>query len=137
LRAGILKNQIGSALAACQPVQNRCLGRDDPKKEQLGAGNSSTATSPKVLERKTIKLESRERAQEFKKLYEITGVVGVGGGGTVYGGVRRYDGLKVAIKQVPKQKVKRWGRVQGKMVPIEFELLDKVSDGHKGNSLIR
>jgi hypothetical protein len=41
-----------------------------------------------VLERKTIKLESRERAQEFKKLYEITGVVGVGGGGTVYGGVR-------------------------------------------------
>jgi hypothetical protein len=38
----------------------------------------------------------------------------------------------VAIKQVPKQKVKRWGRVQGKMVPIEFELLDKVSDGHKG-----
>lgn len=100
--------------------------------EQLGPGNSSAATSPKVLERKTIKLESRERAQEFKKLYEITGVVGVGGGGTVYGGVRRYDGLKVAIKQVPKQKVKRWGRVQGKMVPIEFELLDKVSDGHKG-----
>jgi len=66
--------------------------------EQLGPGNSSTATSPKVLERKTIKLESRERAQEFKKLYEITGVVGVGGGGTVYGGVRRYDGLKVAIR---------------------------------------
>ena len=50
---------------------------------------------------------------------------------------RRYDGLKVAIKQVPKQKVKRWGRVQGKMVPIEFELLDKVSDGHKGRNIKR
>ena len=47
-------------------------------------------------------------------------------------GTRRFDGLKVAIKQVPKTKVKRWGRVQGRMVPIEFELLDKVSDGHKG-----
>jgi len=82
--------------------------------------------------RKTVKLDSRERSSEFRKLYEITGVVGVGGGGTVYAGTRRFDGLKVAIKQVPKTKVKRWGRVQGRMVPIEFELLDKVSDGHKG-----
>ena len=47
-------------------------------------------------------------------------------------GTRRFDGLKVAIKQVPKTKVKRWGRVQERMVPIEFELLDKVSDGHNG-----
>ena len=50
----------------------------------------------------------------------------------IFSGTRRFDGLKVAIKQVPKTKVKRWGRVQGRMVPIEFELLDKVSDGHKG-----
>ena len=49
-----------------------------------------------------------------------------------FSGTRRFDGLKIAIKQVPKTKVKRWGRVQGRMVPIEFELLDKVSDGHKG-----
>ena len=41
----------------------------------------------------------------------------------------------MAIKQVPKTKVKRWGRVQQRMVPIEFELLDKVSDGHRGNIL--
>lgn len=87
---------------------------------------------PSLGDRKTVKLDSRERSSEFRKLYEITGVVGVGGGGTVYAGLRRYDGLKVAIKQVPKTKVKRWGRVQGRMVPIEFELLDKVSDGHKG-----
>jgi len=87
---------------------------------------------PSLGDRKTVKLDSRERSSEFRKLYEITGVVGVGGGGTVYAGLRRFDGLKVAIKQVPKTKVKRWGRVQGRMVPIEFELLDKVSDGHKG-----
>jgi serine/threonine protein kinase len=87
---------------------------------------------PSLGDRKTVKLDSRERSSEFRKLYEITGVVGVGGGGTVYAGTRRFDGLKIAIKQVPKTKVKRWGRVQGRMVPIEFELLDKVSDGHKG-----
>ena len=81
------RNLIGSALAARQPVQNRCLDRDDPAEKEKSE-SSGTPTSPKVLERKTIKLESRERAQEFKKLYEITGVVGVGGGGTVYGGVR-------------------------------------------------
>ena len=43
----------------------------------------------------------------------------------------------MAIKQVPKTKVKRWGRVQQRMVPIEFELLDKVSDGHKGKNNIQ
>lgn len=37
--------------------------------------------------RKTVKLDSRERSSEFRKLYEITGVVGVGGGGTVYAGM--------------------------------------------------
>ena len=37
-------------------------------------------------ERKTVKLDSRERASEFKRLYEITTIVGVGGGGTVYAG---------------------------------------------------
>ena len=38
------------------------------------------------LNRKTVKLDPRERSSEFKKVYEITGVVGVGGGGTVYAG---------------------------------------------------
>jgi len=93
---------------------------------------SKRSLPPSLGDRKTVKLDSRERASEFKRLYEITTIVGVGGGGTVYAGTRRFDGLKVAIKQVPKTKVKRWGRVQQRMVPIEFELLDKVSDGHKG-----
>lgn len=98
----------------------------------LPAGSKRSLIPPTLDQRKNIKLDSRERSSEFRKLYEITGVVGVGGGGTVYAGLRRYDGLKVAIKQVPKTKVKRWGKVQGRMVPIEFELLDKVSDGHRG-----
>lgn len=37
-------------------------------------------------DRKSVKLDSRERASEFKRLYEITTIVGVGGGGTVYAG---------------------------------------------------
>ena len=41
---------------------------------------------PTLDQRKNIKLDSRERSSEFRKLYEITGVVGVGGGGTVYAG---------------------------------------------------
>ena len=44
---------------------------------------------PTLDQRKNIKLESRERSSEFRKLYEITGVVGVGGGGTVYAGKDR------------------------------------------------
>ena len=48
--------------------------------------NFQTVEPPTLEQRKNIKLESRERSSEFRKLYEITGVVGVGGGGTVYAG---------------------------------------------------
>lgn len=49
--------------------------------------------------RKTVKLDSRERSSEFRKLYEITGVVGVGGGGTVYAGMLLFR--KISLGLVP------------------------------------
>lgn len=72
-------------------------------------------------------------SSSFKKLYDIHGIIGVGGGGTVYAGTRKADGVQVAIKQVPKAKVKRWGKLDDRVVPIEFELLYRASKtSHRG-----
>jgi serine/threonine protein kinase len=42
---------------------------------------------------------------------------------TVYAGMRRSDGLKVAIKEVPVSKVLDWSVLGGKSVPLELRLL--------------
>jgi len=68
--------------------------------------------------------------EEFKAKYEVTGIIGRGGGGTVYSGYRRLDRSPCAIKQVPKVKVKRWGRINNLKVPIEFDLLNRVNRKH-------
>lgn len=69
--------------------------------------------------------------QTFLDLYEVYGVIGVGGGGMVYAGRRITDKLPVAIKRVMREKVKRWEKVQGHSVPQEIALMLRVY-GHKG-----
>jgi len=49
-------------------------------------------------------------------------------------GTRKADNVQVAVKQVPKAKVRRWGKLDGRIVPIEFELLHRAAEsGNKGN----
>ena len=57
------------------------------------------------------------------KYYSITHVLGGGGSGVVYAGVRRRDGLLVAIKVVPVARVAEWGLLGGMIVPLELQLL--------------
>ena len=53
-------------------------------------------------------------------------------------GIRRSDDVEVAIKRLSKHKVIRWGRIDGRAVPIEFELLHKANlSGNKSKSCFK
>ena len=47
----------------------------------------------------------------FEKAYKIHHVLGKGGFGIVYAGIRNADSLQVAVKHIAKAKIKDWGQV--------------------------
>ncbi|XP_066965129.1 serine/threonine-protein kinase pim-3-like [Macrobrachium rosenbergii] len=65
----------------------------------------------------------------FDRQYKVfvDQILGEGGFGRVYAGVRIRDNLPVAIKQVSKFRVPAWGTLKGQRVPLEICLLKKAS----------
>ena len=61
---------------------------------------------------------------DFQSKYKLNEVLGQGGFGTVHAGVRKTDGLHVAVKSVPKD---RYESINGK-VPMEIALIQQVAD---------
>ncbi|KAM4756026.1 serine/threonine-protein kinase pim-1-like [Cyanocitta cristata] len=96
------------------------------------------------------------KAQEaLQERYRLGSLLGSGGFGSVFSGTRLADGAPVAIKCVPRDRVRHWGELvsergqrqrrgvpggeepgpggpDGARAPLEIVLLDKVSTGFRG-----
>lgn len=63
----------------------------------------------------------------LQREYSVENVLGTGGFGTVYSGIRKQDSRAVAIKHISKSRVTEWENLEGRSLPMEVCLLQKLS----------
>ncbi|RMB89921.1 hypothetical protein DUI87_33695 [Hirundo rustica rustica] len=69
----------------------------------------------------------------LKEQYRVGSLLGRGGFGSVFAATRLSDGAPVAIKRVPRNRVRHWDQLpNGTSAPLEIVLLHKVSTGFPG-----
>ncbi|XP_075299018.1 serine/threonine-protein kinase pim-1-like [Opisthocomus hoazin] len=105
-----------------------------------GVGTLPANTTPSARPRRGRGGELGRRKRQpgpekepLERLYRVGSLLGSGGFGTVYAGIRLSDGSPVAIKRVPRESISRWGKLPcGTRVPLEIVLLKQVGSGFRG-----
>ncbi|XP_068516456.1 serine/threonine-protein kinase pim-1 [Anas acuta] len=79
------------------------------------------------------KVPPGKEKEPLEKLYQVGPLLGSGGFGSVYSGIRLSDSAPVAIKHVARDRISEWGELPGgTRVPMEILLLKKVGSGFRG-----
>merc|ERR1712088_765834 len=93
---------------------------------RVGTHSCEQCNSNKMREDAVKKFVKHQRKLNFEEAYRVGAVLGKGGFGIVYAGVRTKDKREVAIKHVARNKVEHWANLNGKRVPLELKLLHSV-----------
>ncbi|XP_068275388.1 serine/threonine-protein kinase pim-1 [Nyctibius grandis] len=81
----------------------------------------------------TAKLQPAKEKEPLEKLYRVGPLLGSGGFGSVYSGIRLSDSIPVAIKHVARERISQWGELpNGTRVPMEIVLLNKLGSSFSG-----
>ncbi|XP_059347392.1 serine/threonine-protein kinase pim-2-like [Ammospiza nelsoni] len=124
---------LGTAAAGPEPPVPRSRERT-PGHGRPGAGEGRSGAVAGPGPSADSRVPPARTAQEaLQERYRLGSLLGRGGFGRVFAATRLSDGAPVAIKRVPRNRVRHWGELpDGTSAPLEVVLLAKVSTGFPG-----